>query len=373
MFRCARVVRLCHKPKLPTESLINPKISKIGFKSLCANKNSITLSVSTRLFSSSNVINNTSPSEVSETLLPLTEQSFYSQGLGFANGTPPGVIQGLLEQIHIGLDIPWWGTIITATVIMRICVLPLVIKARKGTIRGANAAPITNEFNKIIGDSSLSMEKRLKAKSDYMKFANENNINPIYTGIPLLCNGAIFMSMFFALRGMAELPVESMKTGGTLWFTDLTSMDPYFLLPVITCTSLIIHMKVGGDGQSLDSLPKGMQNFFYTLPILSIPVMCYFPTALNLYWLTSNIFTITSSRILSIESVRKALDIPKIDPEAQKQQQEQWKMMKEEFSKLNEMNKSKGIQAKIEERLQEHVKEIQKRQKEEKLNKTKKK
>ena len=30
------------------------------------------------------------------------------------------------------------------------------------------------------------------------------------------------MSMFFALRGMAELPVESMKNGGLSWFTDLT-------------------------------------------------------------------------------------------------------------------------------------------------------
>ena len=37
-----------------------------------------------------------------------------------------------------------------------------------------------------------------------------------------MCNGAIFMSMFFGLKGMAELPVESMKNGGLFWFTDLT-------------------------------------------------------------------------------------------------------------------------------------------------------
>lgn len=43
---------------------------------------------------------------------------------------------------------------------------------------------------------------------------------------------------------MANLPVESMKTGGTLWFTDLTVADPYYALPVITVAMLYATIEV---------------------------------------------------------------------------------------------------------------------------------
>ena len=42
-----------------------------------------------------------------------------------------------------------------------------------------------------------------------------------------------------------------------------------------------------------------------------------FPAALNVYWFTSNLFTITSSRIIGMESVSKMLKIGKINPAAQ--------------------------------------------------------
>ena len=42
-----------------------------------------------------------------------------------------------------------------------------------------------------------------------------------------------------------------------------------------------------------------------------------FPAALNVYWFTSNLFTITSSRIIGMESVSKMLKIGEINPAAQ--------------------------------------------------------
>jgi YidC/Oxa1 family membrane protein insertase len=95
--------------------------------------------------------------------------------------------------------------------------------------------------------------------------------------LPMLCQGAIFASMFFALRGMAACPVESMKDGGALWFTDLTVPDPYYLLPLITSSSLFIHIKIGADGMSTEGMPSFFQKFMLCLPIISLPVMCQFP------------------------------------------------------------------------------------------------
>ena len=60
---------------------------------------------------------------------------------------------------------------------------------------------------------------------------------------------------------------------GCFWFENLTSADPYFLLPLITCTSLLINIKVGGEGMSFESQPKFLQNFLLAMPIMSLPVM----------------------------------------------------------------------------------------------------
>ena len=106
---------------------------------------------------------------------------------------------------------------------------------------------------------------------------------------------------------------------------------------MLTSASLLVHIKVGGDGISVENQPDFVKKIFYAMPFISIPVMCQvkciektlqntylhfcifkqFPAALNVYWFTSNLFTITSSRIIGMESVSKMLKIGKINPAAQ--------------------------------------------------------
>jgi hypothetical protein len=50
------------------------------------------------------------PTNLDDVVLTLAEPSFRS--LGLSNFTPAGVLQSVMEQIHLGLDQPWWATII---------------------------------------------------------------------------------------------------------------------------------------------------------------------------------------------------------------------------------------------------------------------
>ena len=43
---------------------------------------------------------------------------------------------------------------------------------------------------------------------------------------------------------MANLPVETMQTGGLLWFPDLTLADPLHLLPFLTSATLLATIEV---------------------------------------------------------------------------------------------------------------------------------
>lgn len=55
----------------------------------------------------------------------------------------------------------------------------------------------------------------------------------------------VFLSVFVGIRQMANLPVQSMTTGGAAWFTDLTIPDPYYALPLITMATFFITIEVG--------------------------------------------------------------------------------------------------------------------------------
>ena len=54
--------------------------------------------------------------------------------------------------------------------------------------------------------------------------------------------------------------------------------DPYFLLPVITATSIFVNMKLGGDGTTkFDDQPEVLQKVFYGVILVSIPIASQFP------------------------------------------------------------------------------------------------
>ena len=67
----------------------------------------------------------------------LNEPTFASLGLA-AKTTPAGWFQAILENIHVGLDIPWWGTIALSIYIIRIA------KARMDLVSHLNFSYLCN-------------------------------------------------------------------------------------------------------------------------------------------------------------------------------------------------------------------------------------
>lgn len=86
----------------------------------------------------------------------------------------------------------------------------------------------------------------------------------------MLANGGVFMTQFFAIRKMIQANYPGWSTGGTLWFTDLTASDPYFLLPIISAATLAYVLKLGVEtGASSDQLAPGMKIIMqYGLPLI---------------------------------------------------------------------------------------------------------
>ncbi|XP_064384672.1 mitochondrial inner membrane protein OXA1L-like isoform X2 [Halichondria panicea] len=148
------------------------------------------------------------------------------------------------------------------------------------------------------------------ANKKLLDLYREHKCSPLKLALTPFVQIPIFISFFIALRRMAAAPVESMKTGGTLWFTDLTQHDPYYVLPFISCGLLLATIEMGGEAGVSNPQMEKMKTFFRAFTILLIPITAQFPTGLFMYWLPSSIYSIAQILLLKLPPVKSRLGIP---------------------------------------------------------------
>lgn len=175
-----------------------------------------------------------------------TENLTTAASSGLGGYTPSGLLQTALDLLHTHSHLPWWATIAATTVAIRLMLVPMAVQLHINAIKIANINPIAMEINKKMVEyrakgNTIGMAMEGKKLTElYAK----HDCSPFKSFLMPLVQMPIFMSFFFALRQMASLPLESMKTGGMFWFTDLTVPDPYFALPLIACASFISNIEV---------------------------------------------------------------------------------------------------------------------------------
>lgn len=69
----------------------------------------------------------------------LGEPTLTSLGLG--GWSPSGIVQQCLEFFHVNMGMPWWASILTGTIIVRLLVFPLVVKSQRNAAKMQNNMP----------------------------------------------------------------------------------------------------------------------------------------------------------------------------------------------------------------------------------------
>uniref|UniRef100_A0A8C5PCA3 OXA1L mitochondrial inner membrane protein n=1 Tax=Leptobrachium leishanense TaxID=445787 RepID=A0A8C5PCA3_9ANUR len=238
------------------------------------------------------------------------EQSLTELGLGAS--TPVGMIQNFLEYLHVGVGLPWWGAIVTGTVMARVLVFPLMVKGLREAAKLNNHMPQINTFTTRINEAKQSGNKfeLSKAYSDLTLYQKKHNVNPLRGFLVPLIQAPIFISFFMALRQMSYLPVPSLQNGGLWWFMDLTAADPLYILPItVTCTMWAV-LELGAESGVNNPNLRIMKTVFRVMPLIILPLTINFPTAVFTYWVTSNCFSLAQVGFLKFPFVRNKFRIP---------------------------------------------------------------
>ncbi|XP_032121434.1 mitochondrial inner membrane protein OXA1L [Sapajus apella] len=248
--------------------------------------------------------------ETADIVQAAAETSFTELGLG--SYTPVGLIQNLLEFMHVDLGLPWWGAIAACTILARCLIFPVIVKGQREAVKNQNHAPEIQKFTTRIREARLAGDHTefYRASAEMSIYQKKHGISFFKPLILPLTQAPIFISFFLALREMANLPVPSLQTGGLWWFQDLTVSDPIFVLPVVVTATMWVVLELGAETGVQNSDLKWMRNVIRVMPLAAFPVTVHFPTAVFMYWLSSNLFSLAQVSCLRIPAVRTVLKIP---------------------------------------------------------------
>ncbi|KAH6565860.1 hypothetical protein BASA61_002012 [Batrachochytrium salamandrivorans] len=252
---------------------------------------------------------------VSETTITAITNIGDLHSLGLANHNPVGLFQALAEVIYVYSGIPWWGTILVVTLIVRLIVTPLAIKSQlAGALLGAlrpKTDPIQKKVTRLrsIGDSSGAQQEARKLFQIY----KDNKVSPFSIGWGLI-QAPIFISVFMAIKSMAELPVPGFSTGGFGWITDLTAADPLYIMPVISSIGMVVAMEYSSTASGAPPQSPMMLMIIRIGAIVMIPMMGGLPAAVFIYMVGGTLLMFLQMQLMTVPAIRQWIGFPKIIP-----------------------------------------------------------
>jgi YidC/Oxa1 family membrane protein insertase len=181
---------------------------------------------------------------------------------------------------------PWWLSIVILTVIVRSLLFPLTIKQVKSMRAMQDLKPEMDRLRAKYKDN------RQKQQEELMKLYQERQVNPLGGCFPLLVQLPVFIAMFYVIRSFGDTH-ESFTTGGILWFQDLSVMDPYYILPILSAVTMLGASEI--TSKHIDPQQRWLMRL---LPVVFTIFLLTFPAGLFVYWITSNLVTLAQNYLI---------------------------------------------------------------------------
>jgi len=199
-----------------------------------------------------------------------------------------------LKYIHSILG-NWGWSIVAITIIIRFVLYPLTYKGMVSMNRLKELSPKIKEIQKQHKGEPQKMNAKM------MELYKKNNANPMGGCLPMLLQIPVFFAIYRVLLNSIEL--KHAEWIG--WYTDLSVMDPYFVLPILMGASMYWQQRITPTNFT-DPMQEKIMRF---LPIIFTFFFMTFPAGLTLYWFVNNLFSVAQqyyvNSIFDKEKARK--------------------------------------------------------------------
>lgn len=182
----------------------------------------------------------------------------------------------LLDKIHSFVN-NWGWAIIFLTLIIKLVFYKLSEASYKSMANMRRMQPRMKALKDRFGDDKAQMNKAL------MDLYKKEKINPLGGCLPILIQIPVFIALYWVLLES----VEMRQAPFMLWIQDMSTADPYFILPILMGVTMVIQQKL--NPTPLDPIQAKLMMF---LPLVFTVFFAFFPAGLVLYWVVNNVLSI---------------------------------------------------------------------------------
>ncbi|YBZ93663.1 YidC family membrane integrase SpoIIIJ [Bacillus sp. AK031] len=227
---------------------------------------------------------------------PITEDSS-----GFWNEYIVYPLSLLITKVSEFFDGSYGLGIIIVTLIIRLAILPLMIKQTKNSKAMQALQPEMKKLREKY--SSKDAQTQQKLQQETMGLFQKHGVNPLAGCFPLLVQMPILIGFYHAI-----VRTEEIKNHNFLWF-DLGEADPYYILPLVAGITTFIQQKMMMAGTANQNPQMAMM--LYIMPVMIIVFAINFPAALSLYWVVGNLFMIVQTYFIKGPDIKEQKELAK--------------------------------------------------------------
>ena len=202
----------------------------------------------------------------------------------------------LLDKLHSFIG-NWGWSIVALVVLLKIAFYWLNAKAYASMAKMKAVNPKVTEMRERLKDNPQQMQQEM------MRIYREEKVNPMGGCFPIMVQIPVFIALYWVLLSS----VEMRNAPWTLWIHDLSSPDPYFILPLVMTATTMLQTALN------PAPPDPMQaKLMWFMPLAFSVMFFFFPAGLVLYWITNNILSIAQQWIINTRmGVPPQFNLPK--------------------------------------------------------------
>ncbi|MDQ2069754.1 membrane protein insertase YidC [Natronospira bacteriovora] len=170
----------------------------------------------------------------------------------------------------------WGWAIILLTVLIKLAFYKLSETSGRSIARMRKLQPRLQTIRDRYKDDKQKMNQAM------MELYKREKVNPAAGCLPILIQIPVFIALYWCLLESAELR----HAPWMLWIQDLSSPDPFYILPVIMGASMFFQQKLNPPPPD-----PMMQKMLMLMPLMLIGIGIFMPAGLVLYWAVNTILS----------------------------------------------------------------------------------
>ena len=202
----------------------------------------------------------------------------------------------LLDRVQ-GYINNWGWSIVALVLLLKIAFYWLNAKAYASMAKMKAVNPKVMEMRERLKDKPQQMQQEM------MRIYREEKVNPMGGCFPIMVQIPVFIALYWVLLSS----VEMRNAPWVMWIHDLSSPDPYYILPLVMTLTTVLQTALN------PAPPDPMQaKLMWFMPLAFSVMFFFFPSGLVLYWITDNILSIAQQWIINTRmGVPPQFNLPK--------------------------------------------------------------